>query len=705
MPGIMDTQLRDAARHCVFCQPALRELATRLPESDAALDLWIGELVAAGEDMAFESSILAALGTGRQVDARHLVNGAALFSGIGRLVSAAFAMSGDVASALVAEVAEDRLPLDYLTMMLAAAAEWCQKKGGGAYPPELPVQARILARKVKSNLPALVPLACLAEQLGDPVLRSIIQASQIPEIHRGIEAIRKGFFGDGWRSALAFVPATPPPKVLSGFTVRRAVARAGRNDPCPCGSGKKYKKCCWEKDQSRLLQSSEIAGKTVDEVWDDPEAHLTAKRVADMRPYELGRLNPQKVDPQLHEYVLDRMFIYRQYHQAAAFLEKIGWRPDVDFYWRDAMDNMAASGGMEACQRLLALYPKPEIEKKDLPFSVRLMGVDNARRVLDLLNQEALKSLVNHKSFDVTDLCYKMLENYCPALGILVARGWILQAGYLDAEMLYDLVLETRDRLRLPPEDPYEFFVDDYLSGESARDLHDSEELDQARSDLKLKSEELRKLRQKLSAAEKELEHSSAKALLQPPAPVPASPGAAEASPAPPPAAAEQPVVRELRSKVEILREELKQRHQERNELRRELQNTQADLAQVREQKASSGEPPASQDPEEDRLFGESAAAEVQALRLPEFSRRFREQLPALPPAVSRSAMALIGRLAAGEKAAFAGARRLHADRTLWRQKVGDNHRLLFRMSGPDRLEVLALVNRRDLEKAIKSLA
>ena len=25
--------------------------------------------------------------------------------------------------------------------------------------------------------------------------------------------------------------------------------KAGRNDPCPCGSGKKYKKCCWTKDQ------------------------------------------------------------------------------------------------------------------------------------------------------------------------------------------------------------------------------------------------------------------------------------------------------------------------------------------------------------------------------------------------------------------------------------------------------------------------
>lgn len=27
-------------------------------------------------------------------------------------------------------------------------------------------------------------------------------------------------------------------------TIRRALPKVGRNDPCPCGSGKKYKKCC-----------------------------------------------------------------------------------------------------------------------------------------------------------------------------------------------------------------------------------------------------------------------------------------------------------------------------------------------------------------------------------------------------------------------------------------------------------------------------
>ncbi len=29
-----------------------------------------------------------------------------------------------------------------------------------------------------------------------------------------------------------------------GRTVKRSTAKVGRNDPCPCGSGKKYKKCC-----------------------------------------------------------------------------------------------------------------------------------------------------------------------------------------------------------------------------------------------------------------------------------------------------------------------------------------------------------------------------------------------------------------------------------------------------------------------------
>jgi hypothetical protein len=31
---------------------------------------------------------------------------------------------------------------------------------------------------------------------------------------------------------------------MKGETVRKTLPKVGRNDPCPCGSGKKYKKCC-----------------------------------------------------------------------------------------------------------------------------------------------------------------------------------------------------------------------------------------------------------------------------------------------------------------------------------------------------------------------------------------------------------------------------------------------------------------------------
>jgi len=39
----------------------------------------------------------------------------------------------------------------------------------------------------------------------------------------------------------------PPPPPPESYTVPKPFVREpkiGRNDPCPCGSGKKYKKCC-----------------------------------------------------------------------------------------------------------------------------------------------------------------------------------------------------------------------------------------------------------------------------------------------------------------------------------------------------------------------------------------------------------------------------------------------------------------------------
>ncbi len=37
--------------------------------------------------------------------------------------------------------------------------------------------------------------------------------------------------------------------LLHAEPVRREQPKVGRNDPCPCGSRKKFKKCCWKKSQ------------------------------------------------------------------------------------------------------------------------------------------------------------------------------------------------------------------------------------------------------------------------------------------------------------------------------------------------------------------------------------------------------------------------------------------------------------------------
>ncbi len=44
------------------------------------------------------------------------------------------------------------------------------------------------------------------------------------------------------------VPNDPDRMQRDVNTVRRTEPRVGRNDACPCGSGKKYKKCCLGKD-------------------------------------------------------------------------------------------------------------------------------------------------------------------------------------------------------------------------------------------------------------------------------------------------------------------------------------------------------------------------------------------------------------------------------------------------------------------------
>lgn len=47
----------------------------------------------------------------------------------------------------------------------------------------------------------------------------------------------------------------------------------GRNDPCPCGSGRKYKRCCGVSGQARTASAEDEHGRLIEEVtgWAERE--------------------------------------------------------------------------------------------------------------------------------------------------------------------------------------------------------------------------------------------------------------------------------------------------------------------------------------------------------------------------------------------------------------------------------------------------
>ena len=88
------------------------------------------------------------------------------------------------------------------------------------------------------------------ERVEDHVVRFLYHAEPVEEL----ESRRRQVRGQEMRPEMAAladsraqqeqVANTPVGQPARPSTVRRAQPKVGRNDPCPCGSGKKYKRCC-----------------------------------------------------------------------------------------------------------------------------------------------------------------------------------------------------------------------------------------------------------------------------------------------------------------------------------------------------------------------------------------------------------------------------------------------------------------------------
>ena len=489
--------------------------------------------------------------------------------------------------------------------------------------------------------------------------------------------------------------------------MRRAASRVGRNDPCPCGSGKKYKRCCFERDRERLRHSSDVEGLTVEELRENPEPHITRERLDAMSPNELARLDASRIDPALLAFLAHRVTWSREFDAAVKLCETAGYRPELDDYLLDAVEEAADLGQAETVKRLLAVRGDHGDAWGELRLGARIIaeGLEPGP-LLERIESEARDGL--DEEHGPLELAHALLGGSCCALGFLGARGALWTANHLDGWALLQALLETRDRLGLAPVDPVEDPVDERWRGED--EDRESEEVvsaaDEAtRRELEAKLAEARRLRADLRERDRALQRMELRMEELEARSGPEETGEGETRVAG--SGGDDAVVVDLRRRLAERKTELKRKHAERNELRAELKRTRREAeslrVRARDEANHRGSDEEREETEDEALLLPEESAEKQPPRLPRFRRQFGDDLRDVPVTVARAALSLIGRLAAGESAAFQGARRLSSSREVWRQRVGPTHRLLFR-TGDDALVVLRLVTRQDFPRVVRSL-
>ncbi len=688
----MRQELRDFVYRNPQCRANFQKFATMLPPDDAEVDAALSEALDSWDKALMAFIVLGALGTNRKVDARHLERIIFVTREVNFLENIFFKLQGDSAKYLLAAMRKAEYGHTFESYALFLSALWKFDGRGEIEHKEIVGRARMLARVIDASRDGSSLVLALPYLLKDEVLREICEErfGVTPEekIKTQIEERRKLCHQNSFEVTLE----TPSHRIASGRTMQRAVARVGRNEPCPCGSGKKYKHCCIEEDNLRLQKSSSLPGRTYHEVFNDAERFLTPVNIDHTSLVELISYDPTKIPKEVLKPYFIRLAVFRLFDRAAESLEKLGYSDELESSWDAVMLLANRSGRYDIVQRMVKLRKDPENFEKDIWFSFRLANADNnPAKFIEILDGHTTLAVQENTIEGLHGITSALLNSKLKALGILLARGVIPLQPLKEAKALYEEVLRARDLLALPPDDIDRDIMDERLRKENSAGS-DAEALREAQEKLGNKAREVRDLKESLHQMQREIEirERREKQADQPDNVIPLG---------------DERALAELRQKVESLKADLKERHNERNELRRELEKTQTDLEVLREKSEtrSDTEKEQSAEAEEANLLMPEEALGQQPVRLIEFPKKFEERLAALPRHVARNTMKTVGELAAGDAASFVGVVRLKSLPSVMRQRIGSDFRLLFRLL-PDRVQVVDLINRKELDRRIKSL-
>jgi hypothetical protein len=511
------------------------------------------------------------------------------------------------------------------------------------------------------------------------------------------------------QEVLAALPEEKPPVVIGGdYTVRRPIPKIGRNAPCPCGSGKKYKKCCHEKDQQLLRDPSPYEGITMTQFRSMPNLVEDADMILEMRAYELKKLQPAN---------LNENQLFQAYRRALHFglrqfshdlLLELKGRPNKrDFaieHMQDLLDSALGAGDIDVARQTMDLIPSEKMhDAGSVKFQFDLIENKEHYATLETRSRQALKEEEDETLIDwdygLLALSYNF-ENILPALSIVFARAAVIgrQGAYFDNELLIDTLRSCRAELGHDPwTDPLEDIFD-WTTKKSDFDFQDKSKNRQIRelkekvvasnrsaakkhSQLKEKELELNRLGKKLEGTEK------ATAALH-----------NTAGTAAPLSADERKTAADLHRQIDNLKAEINIQQHDRRQLRRQLQETQKKL-RIREAPKGTAAPT---DVQTGSLKPDTA---LKKILLPDYSPTFRRSCESLPVPVVAKALGAAADFASHDKSVWHRTKPIETLSRVFRIKIGRQYRLLIGWEPEVRLEIIDLIHRSNLETWIKRYA
>ena len=501
------------------------------------------------------------------------------------------------------------------------------------------------------------------------------------------------------------LPEHRPRTIVGGdYTVRRPIAKLGRNDPCHCGSGSKYKKCCYAKDQELLRDASQYAGTTRSELKSKPGLVDDPDVIYNMRAYELKRLRPSELSENQLLTGYQCALEYGLRELAFDMLVECEKRPGKHEFdtghFEDLIERVLEAGDLELARRIRD-HCKEYTWYRPHAIQFRFDLLENPEQ-FGPLEHDCRKSVSGALDEEVEGdeplirLVYDCAPLY-PALAIVFARAAIVSNPdrHLDNEVLLDIIRDTRLDLDLEPwNDPAESLFDwiddrthlkEKAESENEEVKRLSTRLEVARTALAEKKQALRDMEQRVNEFGRKPEKAPAPRRKDK-AGVHALDGTGNQD--------REETLQRLRLQVTGLKAEIGEQQEQRGQLRKMLAEERKKLSELLTRNA-----PAERAGSEDEVVVVEPSGKP---TVPEYTDAFRKICDSLPPNLAAKAILAAGRFAAREDAVWRQTRPIKRMPEHYRIRISRDYRMIVYWQPSKSLRILDVIPRQDLESWIK---